>query len=94
MKDAFIHGVWATTIAFVIMYFLGSSSNFQMDGIIIGINAEAILLTMMHYMTVCKKIGVSIFMSPLKQMKSSWIEYCIDKLVNVVFCLVIKIQLY
>ena len=71
MKDAFIHGVWATTIAFVIMYFLGSSSNFQMDGIIIGINAEAILLTMMHYMTVCKKIGVSIFMFPLKQMKSS-----------------------
>ena len=71
MKDAFIHGVWATTIAFVIMYFLGSNSNFQMDGIIIGINAEAILLTMMHYMTVCKKIGVSIFMSPLKQMKSS-----------------------
>ena len=45
MKDAFFHGVWATTISFVIMYFLGSNRGFQMDGIIIGINAEAILLT-------------------------------------------------
>ena len=71
MKDAFIHGVWATIVAFVIMYFLGSKSSFQMDGVIIGINAEAILLMMMHYMTVCKKIGVSIFMSPAKTNKSS-----------------------
>jgi stage V sporulation protein B len=71
MKEAFLHGVWATTIAFVIMYFLGSQSSFQMDGIIIGINAEAILLTMMHYVTVCKKIGVSIFMFPLNRIKSS-----------------------
>ena len=29
MKDAFIHGVWATTIAFVIIYFLGSRAAFK-----------------------------------------------------------------
>jgi len=70
MKDAFIHGVWATAIAFTIIYFLGSKSSFQMDGIIIGVNAEAILLMMMHYVTVCKKIGVNIFMHPLKHIKA------------------------
>lgn len=71
MKDAFIHGVWSTIIAFATIYFLGSKSSFQMDGVIIGINAEAMLLTMMHYVTVCKKIGVTLFMHPFKQAKSS-----------------------
>ncbi|MCQ6275190.1 oligosaccharide flippase family protein [Bacillus sp. V3B] len=71
MKEAFIHGVWATITAFAIIYFLGSKSSFQMDGVIIGINAEAVLLMLMHYVTVCKKIGVSIFMTPLNQVKHS-----------------------
>lgn len=70
MKDAFVHGVWSTIIAFAVIYFLGSKSSFQMDGVIIGINTEAILIMMMHYVTICKKIGVSIFMNPLKQVKS------------------------
>lgn len=71
MKEAFIHGVWATIIAFAVIYFLGSKSSFQMDGVIIGINAEAVLLMLMHYVTVCKKIGVSIFMTPLNRVNHS-----------------------
>jgi O-antigen/teichoic acid export membrane protein len=71
MKEAFIHGVWSTIIAFATIYFLGSKSSFQMDGVIIGINTEAILLMLMHYVTVCKKIGVSVLMSPVKHFKSS-----------------------
>ncbi len=70
MKEAFIHGVWATLIAFVVIYLLGSNSQFQMDGVIIGINTEAILLTLLHYVTVCKKIGVSVWMHPLNSLKS------------------------
>ena len=41
-----------------------------MDGVIIGVNAEAILLMLMHYVTVCKKIGVNMWMHPLKQVKA------------------------
>lgn len=70
MKEAFIHGVWATLVAFVVIYLLGSNSQFQMDGVIIGINTEVILLTLLHYVTVCKKIGVSVWMFPLNHLKS------------------------
>ncbi|WP_428910969.1 oligosaccharide flippase family protein [Niallia sp. Krafla_26] len=70
MKEAFIHGVWSTIVAFAIIYFLGSKSSFGMDGVIIGINAEAILLMLLHYVVVCKRIGVSYFMNPAKQAKA------------------------
>jgi O-antigen/teichoic acid export membrane protein len=70
MKEAFIHGVWATLVAFVVIYLLGSNNQFQMDGVIIGINTEAMLLTLLHYVTVCKKIGVSVWMNPLNSFKS------------------------
>lgn len=69
MKEAFIHGVWSTIVAFAIIYFLGSKSSFGMDGVIIGINTEAILLMLMHYVTVCKKIGVNFLMNPLKHVR-------------------------
>lgn len=70
MKEAFIHGVWSTLIAFAVIYLLGSRSLFQMDGVIIGINTEAILLTLLHYVTVCKKIGISVWMVPQSSLKS------------------------
>ncbi len=57
IKDAFIHTVWATLIEFSLMYFLGSAYQFQMGGVIIGLNGGIVLLTLMHYMTICKKIG-------------------------------------
>lgn len=59
VKDALLHAVWATTISFLMMFFLGSMDQLQMDGIIIGMNTAAVLLTLMHYLTICEKIGIS-----------------------------------
>lgn len=68
VKDAFIHNVWSSIIAFSLIFFLGSMKQMQMDGVIIGMNAGATLLMLMHYFTICKKLGVSIFMKrQLKQ---------------------------
>lgn len=61
LKDAFIHNVWSTIVSFGLIYFLGSMREFQMDGVIIGMNTGAVLVTLMHYMTICKKIGVSYY---------------------------------
>ncbi|MCD8501671.1 MAG: polysaccharide biosynthesis protein [Bacillaceae bacterium] len=60
VKDAFYHAVWSTTMSFLLMYTLGSSSYFQMHGIIIGMNTGVVLLTLMHYLTVCHKIGITL----------------------------------
>lgn len=68
VKDAFIHNVWSTIISFSIMFVLGSIHSLQMEGIIIGMNMGAVLLTLMHYLTICKKIGLSIFLTrPINQ---------------------------
>lgn len=61
LKDAFIHNVWSSIIQFTLMYVLGSIHDLQMDGVIIGMNTGTVLLTLMHYVTICKKIGVSTF---------------------------------
>lgn len=61
LKDAFIHNVWSTLISFALIYILGSMHEFRMDGVIIGMNTGAVLVTLMHYVTICKKIGVSYF---------------------------------
>ncbi|THE13502.1 polysaccharide biosynthesis protein [Bacillus timonensis] len=60
VKDAFIHNVWSTVVSFAIMFALGSLQTLQMEGIIVGMNMGAVLLAMMHYVTICKKIGVSV----------------------------------
>lgn len=60
VKDALIHAVWSTLISFLLMYFLGSMPTLQMHGIIIGMNTGVVLLTLMHYVTVCHKIGISL----------------------------------
>ncbi|WP_368505711.1 polysaccharide biosynthesis protein [Alkalihalophilus sp. As8PL] len=60
VKDAFWHAVWATTLSFILMFVLGSRPEFGMGGIIIGMNLGAVLLTLMHYMTITKKIGLTI----------------------------------
>jgi len=61
VKDAFIHNVWSTVVSFGIMFALGSLQTLQMEGIIIGMNMGAVLLAFMHYVTICRKIGVSVF---------------------------------
>jgi stage V sporulation protein B len=67
MKDAFYHSVWSTVVSFTAMFVLGSMHSLQMDGIIMGMNMGAVLLAMMHYVTVCKKIGLTLYLSPAKQ---------------------------
>ncbi|MDP4170444.1 MAG: oligosaccharide flippase family protein [Bacillota bacterium] len=57
MKDALIHTIWATAVSFVLIYSLGSMPQWRMDGISIGLNTEAILLTSLHFLTIIKKIG-------------------------------------
>jgi stage V sporulation protein B len=63
VKDALLHAVWSTFISFLLMYYLGSNPNLQMHGIIIGMNTGVVLLTLMHYVTVCHKIGISLTLS-------------------------------
>lgn len=59
IKDASIHTVWATAVSFLLIYFLGRMPELQMDGVIIGMNTGSVLLTMLHYLTICKKIGIT-----------------------------------
>jgi hypothetical protein len=33
-----------------------------MDGIILGMNMGAVLLTFLHYLTICKKINLDVFL--------------------------------
>ncbi|GLB59981.1 polysaccharide biosynthesis protein [Cytobacillus sp. NCCP-133] len=67
MKDAFYHSVWSTIVSFTAIFLLGSLHSLQMDGIIMGMNMGAVLLAMMHYVTVCRKIGLTLYLSPAKQ---------------------------
>ncbi|MEH7301381.1 polysaccharide biosynthesis protein [Neobacillus drentensis] len=66
IKDAFIHIVWSIVISFGLVLWLGSSPDWRMNGVIIGMNTGSILLALMHYLTICKKIGVSVFMKGVK----------------------------
>jgi stage V sporulation protein B len=63
VKDAFYHQILVSVVSFSLMYFLGSLRLFQMDGIIIGMNTGAVLLMLLHYLSVCKKIGVNLFIT-------------------------------
>ncbi|KYG27062.1 polysaccharide biosynthesis protein [Alkalihalobacillus trypoxylicola] len=58
VKDAFIHSVITTILSFLMMFFLGSMPQLQMDGIILGMNMSGVLLMMLHYATICKKLEI------------------------------------
>lgn len=61
VKDALFHTIWSHAISFGMMYMLGSLESFHMKGIILGMNMGAVLLMLMHYVTICRKLGVSIY---------------------------------
>lgn len=63
VKDAFFHTVWSHIISFLMMYFLGTQTSLNMVGIILGMNTGAVLLAMMHYFTICKKIGITLWLT-------------------------------
>ncbi|MFB3169411.1 oligosaccharide flippase family protein [Neobacillus sp. 179-C4.2 HS] len=67
IKETFIHGIWSTIVSFAIIIVLSSRSEWRMDGVIIAMNTGSVLLALMHYLSICKSIGVSIFMKGLIQ---------------------------
>ncbi|ARK28954.1 polysaccharide biosynthesis protein [Halalkalibacter krulwichiae] len=66
VKDAFVHALYSTIFSFAMMFILGSMPSLQMDGIILGMNMSAVLLTFLHYVTICKKIKVNLLLQEIK----------------------------
>ncbi len=66
VKETLYHFIWSTVVSFSVMYILGSMQMFQMDGIIIGMNAGAVVLFLLHYLTICKKISVNLWLTSVK----------------------------
>lgn len=62
IKETFIHAIWSTIVSFAIIIVLASRPEWRMEGVIIAMNTGSVLLALMHYLSICKKIGVSIFM--------------------------------
>ena len=67
IKETFIHGIWSTIVTFSIIIILAPRPEWRMEGVIIAMNTGSVLLALLHYLTICKKIGVSIFMKGLIQ---------------------------
>jgi stage V sporulation protein B len=67
LKDIFFQSLWSTALAFSIILWFGSLPEWRMEGVIMGLNSGAILLAVMHYLTICKKINVSIWTRSLVQ---------------------------
>jgi stage V sporulation protein B len=67
IRDSLLHYIWSTLIMFVMMYILGSNQHYLMVGIILAMNTGSLLLMFLHYVTICKKIGVSLILrKPIK----------------------------
>lgn len=58
IKDALFHTIWAHSVAFLVIYVLGSRPEWQMAGVIIGLNTGGLLQLLMHYAVICQKIGI------------------------------------
>ncbi|WML48219.1 oligosaccharide flippase family protein [Neobacillus sp. PS3-34] len=67
VKDMFLHTIWSHIISFSVMYFLGSQFSLNIVGIILGLNTGAVLLFMLHYLTICKKIGITLWLTNYKE---------------------------
>lgn len=59
IKDTFLHSVWATVVTFTLIYLVGSRPEWQMEGVIIGMNSGSLIILLLHYLTICKKIGIT-----------------------------------
>lgn len=67
IKETFIHAIWSTIVSFAIIIFLAARPEWRMEGVIIAMNTGSVLLALMHYLGICKSIGVSIFMKGFVQ---------------------------
>ncbi|NHM32535.1 polysaccharide biosynthesis protein [Neobacillus terrae] len=63
VKETFLHSVWSHIFSFGLIYFLGSQEPFNTTGVIIGLNTGGVLLALLHYFTICKKIGITIWLT-------------------------------
>ncbi|MCM3365490.1 polysaccharide biosynthesis protein [Bacillus safensis] len=63
IKDVFLHNIWVHVVSFSMVYFLGSMESLNMMGVILGMNTGMLLLTALHYATICKELGVSMFLT-------------------------------
>ncbi|AQX54556.1 polysaccharide biosynthesis protein [Priestia flexa] len=61
VKDALFHTIWSHVVSFSLMFVLGSQPTIGMTGVIIGMNAGIVVLTLLHYVTICRVINVSFF---------------------------------
>ncbi|MBM7703827.1 polysaccharide biosynthesis protein [Metabacillus iocasae] len=61
VKDALFHTIWSHIVSFSLMFFLGSQTEIGMSGIMIGMNTGVVLLTLLHYVTICRATNVSFF---------------------------------
>ncbi|MDQ0414586.1 polysaccharide biosynthesis protein [Mesobacillus stamsii] len=59
VKDAFLHSVYATILTFTLIYLLGTRPGLGMEGVIIGMNTGSMVILLLHYLTICKKIGIT-----------------------------------
>ncbi|WLR43154.1 oligosaccharide flippase family protein [Bacillus carboniphilus] len=59
IKPAFMQTVWSHLVMFILMYLLGSQSEWHMTGVILSMNIGAVVQFLLHYFTICKKIGFS-----------------------------------
>ncbi|WRP07076.1 oligosaccharide flippase family protein [Rossellomorea aquimaris] len=60
VKDALLHTVWSSVFSFSLIYLLGS--RFGMEGVILGMNAGAVLITMLHYFTICRELETTLWL--------------------------------
>ncbi len=67
IKETFIHAIWSTIVSFSVIILLAVRPEWRMEGVIIAMNTGSLLLALMHYLSICKKIGVSIFMKGVIQ---------------------------
>jgi stage V sporulation protein B len=62
VKDALIHTVLASVFSFSLIYILGSQPDLGMTGVIIGMNAGAVLSALLHYVTICRELETTIWL--------------------------------
>ncbi|MEH7246642.1 oligosaccharide flippase family protein [Neobacillus niacini] len=67
IKETLIHAIWSTIVSFSVIILLAVRPEWRMEGVIIAMNTGSLLLALMHYLSICKKIGVSIFMKGVIQ---------------------------
>lgn len=60
VKDALLHTIWSSVFSFSLIYLLGS--RFGMEGVILGMNAGAVLITMLHYVTICRELETTLWL--------------------------------